>query len=110
MLFEASWSFATISVATYASGLFYAIPKMQFNQRSGANSKKLIWLPKTDFIPYFYWAFVIGNIVVFEILTIFAVKYMFMGDHKKENVFWSIHWFGYALCQTILAIVLIYYG
>jgi len=108
ILFNACWWTPNIAVATYVCGLFYAIPRMQPLQTS--STTRTVYLVSPSSIPYLYWSFIVFNVILFETLTMLAIKCRFAKRSALEVILWKVHWSLIILEQLLLIAMLLYYG
>ncbi|CAI2175018.1 10161_t:CDS:2 [Funneliformis geosporum] len=115
-LFELMAFPPVIAVATYASGLFYAIPRMNFQQRTSQEQEpKQILQSKTSLfrpnvVSFYYWMFVsIFFLMTFIPLLIAAVAKQ-NHNRKLEKICWAFHLLIFSIAFGILAIILVIYS
>ncbi|RIA97457.1 hypothetical protein C1645_267164 [Glomus cerebriforme] len=120
ILFEVMAFPPIIAVATYASGLFYAIPRINSYQHSSTQESyttslkvKLnnqTYLPRPHIVSYFYWLFVVLFFIMTSIPLMIAAVAEQNNNNTLKDIFWPIHFLMYAIAFGLLTIVLIYYG
>ncbi|CAB5377174.1 unnamed protein product [Rhizophagus irregularis] len=119
ILFEIMAFPPIIAVATYTSGLFYAIPRINFNRHSITQEpttpkqdfiKNQIYLPRPHVVSHFYWIFVIFFFIMTFVPLIIAAIAEQNNNDKLKDIFWPIHFLTYAISFGLLTIVLTYYG
>ncbi|CAG8653062.1 9397_t:CDS:2 [Funneliformis caledonium] len=105
-----------IAVATYTSGLFYAIPRMNFHHRSSQDqeskhiSQSKIYRFRPNVVSLIYWMFVSIFFVMTFIPVMIAAIAKQNHNRKLEDICWAFHLLIISIAFGILAVILVIYS
>ncbi|CAG8439684.1 11463_t:CDS:2 [Funneliformis mosseae] len=105
-----------IAVATYTSGLFYAIPRMNFHHRSSQDqeskhiSQSKIYRFRPNVVSLIYWMFVSIFFVMTFIPVMIAAIAKQNHNRKLEDICWAFHLLIFSIAFGILAVILVIYS